>query len=280
MLVLFSCCSASLPAHTTYLRPLTYEVKAGESLDILVYNGTFEESMQAVPVSVIAEIKGLGPSERYAVSKEQWQSREPGSSAWQQWNKLKSRLGGKDLRRTSTIAWTSQEPGYHTIGVEVKPARIAMDEKKFHEYLEEVGMENEPIHELKPDDPEGFIVEAYIKTAKTIIRNGDPASDPSGKPLGLSSEIVPLQNPSELEIGDTLTAMVLVRGKPVPDQVVLAATANKDHKAYRSDAKGAVRIPITDSGEWWIAFNRMQALAAEHEYDLLSHWTTLTFEVE
>ncbi len=287
LLLVLICMGGQAFAHTTYLRPVDYQPDPGDSIDILIYHGTFDESAQSIIVEVIDEIKGYGPNGPYPINKQGWSSREPGSKAWQRWNQFKYKVGASNLRRTSILDWSSKEEGFHLVGVEVKPSRVALDEQKFHEYLVEVGLQDEPINEFQPVNADGIFTEIFIKTAKTILQVGDAGIGKVTEPLGLSSEIVPLQNPMELKAGDTMIFKLLLRGRPLANQVVLAGQpqgfAGKGrgvHTAYRSDAQGNVSITFPEDGEWWIAFDNIRIAQPGNAYDLLSHWTTLTFEID
>lgn len=283
---LLSACACA-HAHTTYLRPLGYTAAAGESVEVLVFNGKFDESVQAAPVESVNKLISSGPFGIFPVDKEAWHLRESESSAWRQWNKLKDKLGGMDQRRTSIINFSSEEEGAHVIGLQFHPARIAMDMPKFAEYLEEVGLQDEPISRFKASEPDAIVKEQWTKTAKTIIDIGSGGGGDVTRPTGLSAEIVPLSHPRDVRTGQMLKLQLLISGRPLPNQVVLAGReqgfAGKgrgDHTVHRSNADGIVDILITDGGEWWVGFNLMRPAKPGQEVDLVTYWTTLTFEID
>ena len=74
--------------------------------------------------------------------------------------------------------------------------------------------------------------------------------------MGLTAEIVPLTHPGLLESGDSLEVILMLHGKPLPDQVVIAGRQGgipgepDGRLSLRSGTDGKVTIPIHDNGEW------------------------------
>ncbi len=67
--------------------------------------------------------------------------------------------------------------------------------------------------------------------------------DASKKPLGLKFEIVPLNNPLELKVGDKLNVLVLLDGKPVSG--VEFEDQNDDIDGVSTNDKGEATITLT-----------------------------------
>lgn len=69
-------------------------------------------------------------------------------------------------------------------------------------------------------------------------------SEASSKPLGLKFEIVPLNNPLELKVGDKLKLLVLLDGKPI--EGVEFEDQNDDIDGVVTNAKGEATIVLTE----------------------------------
>lgn len=101
--------------------------------------------------------------------------------------------------------------------------------------------------------------------------------------FGYPVEIVPLANPYQLRLGDTLAVRLLVNGSAVggiealaggrtPAGVLLAPLAVK------SDADGIARVVLRAPGTWYVKFISMTR-ASESGLDYVSQWATLTFAI-
>jgi len=76
---------------------------------------------------------------------------------------------------------------------------------------------------------------------------------------------------------------VLVDGKPVHRQLVLAGGVNGSHqveeRSERSDRDGVVRFTLDSPGRWYARFINMQK-SDEDGIDYESKWATLSFEIQ
>lgn len=284
-LACFFLTALAVQAHTTFLRPLDYRAGPGDERSVLVYNGTFEESVDSIPAERIAEILVSGVDGRQTLSKDSWTRGEVGSTLWRAWQKMKPLMGGKDHRRTSTIRFTPAGSGTCVLSISLHEARVAMNPETFDAYLEEVGLEDEPIARHGYEDPNSIIRERYRKTAKTLIQAGGENAGSVTEPAGLALEIVPLQNPFTLDKRQALTVQILLKGEPLAGQVLLVGREGKipnepsGRMKLRSGADGTVEIPLTDDGEWWLEANHMRRAGENDEVDYVTYWTTLTFEI-
>ena len=275
----------AVQGHTTFLRPLDYRAGPGEERAILVFNGIFGESVDSIPAERIAEILVAGPDGQRTLSEDSWARGEVGSMLWRTWQKAKPLVGGMDHRRTSSISYTPTVSGTYLLSISLHEARVAMNPKTFDAYLEEVGLENEPIAKHGLEDPDIIIRERYKKTAKTLIQAGGQYAGPVTEPAGLESGIVPLQNPFTLDKGQTLTVQLLLKGEPLAGQVLLVGRKGSirnepsGRMKLRSGPDGTVEVPLMDDGEWWLEFNHMRRAGENDEVDYVTYWTTLTFEI-
>ncbi|WP_259780883.1 DUF4198 domain-containing protein [Aestuariispira ectoiniformans] len=114
----------------------------------------------------------------------------------------------------------------------------------------------------------------YLKYMVALLKSGSRNIEPKGLPL----EIVPLQDPVKLSMGDRLTVQVLSDGKPVKGAVVAADFINDgDNESLVSDADGKVSFTIRNDGLNVISTSLDRAVDDDPEVDELGLVSTLSF---
>lgn len=187
--------------------------------------------------------------------------------------------GKKDL--VAFLEFEPRQPGLHWIAVETTPRIIELEADRFNEYLVTDGLPH--IFRLRAEEKSlnKAAKERYRKSPKALLMVGDGKAADWDKALGLPLEIVPLQNPLERKIGDTLRVKVLFQKE------ALAAANVGWHRPgdgdtpigyVRTDAKGEALIPISQTGLMTIRLTHMtRPKTADYEWE--SFWTTLTFRI-
>lgn len=96
--------------------------------------------------------------------------------------------------------------------------------------------------------------ERYSKHAKSFVRVGANATDSSwAVHTGQPYELVPLQNPTMLSAGDSLTVLVLRCGQPLANVAVGSESAEFGHGSIvKTDASGHARITFPRRGRWLV----------------------------
>jgi len=138
------------------------------------------------------------------------------------------------------------------------------------------------------------VTQVSAKYAKMIVQIGMNGPRAFDKVLGHSLEIVPLQDPERLRVGDTLSVRLLFHGKPVgnvhlragsaPACAVIADSSARAAMTARPDqsivtgANGVAKLSIGESGLW-----NVRVLYAESMRGMPEHWesyfATLVFSV-
>ena len=188
-------------------------------------------------------------------------------------------VGVKDM-----IAMLEFEPtsaGKHIVAVETAPKVIELEAEKFNEYLVSDGLPH--IFRLRFEEKtlNKAAKERYRKSPTTLVRVGDAKAGDWSKPLDLPLQIVPLQDPFDRKVGDTLRVKVYFQQKPLKDANVGWQHPGDGDTAVgyvRTNANGEALIPIAATGLMTIRLTHMtRPKTAEHEWE--SFWTTLTFRV-
>ena len=126
------------------------------------------------------------------------------------------------------------------------------------------------------------MIHKYIMIAKSVFQFGPDQTDNVTKPLGLHTEVVPLMNPASVKVGDTMEFLLLFDNLPAPNAVAVAKDPNDpEGKIHlKSSEEGIIRLPITDSGEWWIVYIQCRAMNGEDDIDYMNWMTSLTFQIQ
>lgn len=103
--------------------------------------------------------------------------------------------------------------------------------------------------------------------------------------VGHPIEIVPLQNPASLKVGDYLPIRVLLKGKPCSSEVFatyMGFSTEKNTFAYatKTDKNGRARIRILQHGIWMIKVAHESPFPDPQECDVQSYIGTLTLKVD
>lgn len=266
-LVLLFIAVASAQAHDMFLKLDSFFLAPHAEATVALINGTFEGSENTITRDRMLDVSVVGPVGRS----------NPEDSAW------------TDRELTSYLSFDTGGPGTYAIGVSTAPNMIELTADEFNDYLEHDGVLDVLDDRKASGDIDKPAAERYAKHVKALVQVGEQRSDGFATVLGYPAEIVPLQNPYELGVGDELQMRILVHGKPVAGQLVYASyegfQASDDHgHVHReavhteSDAEGLVSVRLSHPGRWYVRYIHMVEVD-EAGVDYESTWGTLTFEV-
>ena len=258
----------SLYAHDMYLKFSTYFLDPHTETSIALYNGTFDKSENVITRDRMLDVSIVGPGDEVV---------HPDTSQW--WEK----------DNVTWLDFKTGEAGTYTLGVSTASRIIELSAEDFNNYLKHDGV----LDMLEERKSNGKLNDAarerYSKHVKAVYQVGDEQTDAYAHRLGYPIEIVPLQNPYTLGVGDTFEALVLSKGYPVANHLVYASYggyhSHDDTGGHveavktRTDDKGVVRIELVHGGPWYVRLIHMVE-SAEEGVDYESNWATLTFEVK
>jgi hypothetical protein len=246
-------------AHDLFLKLETYFVPPRATVRVAVLNGTFTVSEAAVGPERLADLSLVTPQGRETLSRALWQP--SGDSTW--------------------LTLHTQKPGTYVVGASTLARVLTLSADDFNKYLKEDGLPDVLQGRADRGELGKPARERYQKHVKALLQVGEARTIDYETRLGYPAELVPLTNPYDAQVGDTLAFWCLVDGKAVPDQVVLAGGDGPGGERAlaegRSDAQGVVRFAIAAPGRWFIKFVHMVPGSGRVDYE--SKWATLTFEI-
>ena len=280
-------CIVIFCSHDMYLKLDTFFLKANTPNTINLFNGTFDKSENVIDRNRILDASLLGNKQRIKVEDKQW----------------------VEKGNTTILNFTTGSEGTWVAGVSTKPRNFAMTAEKFNDYLVHDGIKDMLAQRKEKNTLSEDAVEKYSKHVKAIFQVGDTKSEDWNAILGYPIEFIPLQNPYEKYVGDTIQIKLFRNGKPLTNQLVYAdyksskkshshhhnETHSYDDKSHshekedenhvhttgqelRTNAKGIISVKLTNEGIWYL---RTIHLVNSDEEGLTheSNWATLTFEV-
>jgi len=192
-LILFS-------SHIMYLKLDTYFLQPNTAATIQLFNGTFDKSENVIDRDRMLDASLVGNGNRIAVNESQWTEKDS----------------------VTILNFQTGETGTWVAGISTAPRSIEMDADAFNSYLQHEGILDMIKWRRENDAMDGEAVEKYSKHVKAIFQVGDTRTDDWQKELGYPIEFVPLENPYDLNTGDSLRVRLLRNGKPLSNQLVYA----------------------------------------------------------
>lgn len=254
--------ATSLAAHDLFLKPRDFFVDPGAPLTIDVLNGTFSKSENSITRDRLLDVSMRGPGGSVAIDTSEW---------------------GVD-GDTSQLVIRAGSEGTWTIGASTKPRMIELTGAEFNEYLRVDGIPDVLAERRAKGELDRPARERYHKHIKAIVQAGASRTGEYGEPFGYPAELIPLGNPYDLRVGDTLRVRAVANGRPVANQYVVSGgrTWNGGRiqmRGVRTDAQGVASIRIRARGAWYVKFIHMTRLEGDTEADYESRWASLTFGV-
>ena len=265
-----------LCAHDMFLKMDSFFLEPNQPSEIRLFNGTFDKSDNVITRDRMIDVSLVGNGIRESVDSSHW----------------------SDRGLETILKFDSGEPGTWVAGLSTRARNIELSAEDFNGYLEHDGVLDMLEQRKKDGTINDAAIERYSKHVKTIFQVGDSRTDDWKSVLNYPIEFVPLQNPYDLEVGDSFKVRLLREGQPLSDQLVYTGFGGSGHvheegegsddaeeahhhdeRQWRTDVNGEVAIKIDHGGKWYIRSIHMTLLdepGLTHE----SNWATLTFEVD
>ena len=251
-----------LSSHELFLKTDTYFLQKGEPAEIFLFNGTFDNSENAITTDRIVGAQIHGTNYDFMPKDSDYAIRE----------------------KVTYLKFTPGEPGTYAAGISTLPRMIELGSEDFKEYLEHEGLEDMIAERKEKGLEDQGVREKYSKHVKAILQVGGTRTDHFSKEFGYPLEFIPVKNPYALKVGDWAAFKLLLNGKPLAEQGVHISSRNDGVNPFakeipaRTDAQGQVSFEITETGHWYVATIHMVE-SPEKDVEYESIWATITFEV-
>ena len=186
-----------------------------------------------------------------------------------------------ELGRDPAGYFKPEKQGTFAVGYQSVFEYIEIDSTTFKKYLVEEGLDAAIEYRQKNNLTETTGNERYIRHAKLLVQSGEGFQvDNSTLNFGYELEIIPLINPYQIKINESLTVKVLYQNKPVKNILLIAFSKKtpENIQSVRSNTKGEASIMINQFGPWLLKAVKIIRLE-NTKADWQSHWASLTFEV-
>lgn len=186
-------------------------------------------------------------------------------------------ITGEDPAGSATV----REDGLHWMSYQSKGSPVTLEAQKFETYLREEGLEHVIEQRAKAGHSASPGRERFYRCAKALLDAGASKNETAATPLGLTLELVPRANPYALRGGGQLPLMLLFRGKPVSNVLIVAMNRSDPGKTERArtDAQGQATLRLAQPGFWLVKAVHMDAARPGAGVDWESWWASLTFDL-
>ena len=257
LLILLVLCSS----HELFLKTDSYFLGERDTVELYLFNGTIDKSENVITRDRIVDAMIVGPNFEH----------KPGEADYY------------DKDETTYLRFTTGNSGTYVAGISTLARNIELTAEEFKEYLEHEGLDR-VVNERAGKGLSGKdVVEKYSKHVKALLQVGKNRSEDYFVELGYPIELIPLQNPYELSVGDLIEFQLLFKGEPLANAVVHFGTAGEGSNASNANASitdddGEFTFEISKPGQWYVGTIHMEE-SPEAGLDYESNWATITFEV-
>ena len=257
----------ALSSHNLFIKFKSFYLKPGTETLVYLYNGTFGESHSVLARNRMIDVSLLNPGE---------QIMHPDTSAWHEDNSQ------------TILNIKTGKAGTAIFGISTLPRINEYTPEIFVENMKHEGLLDVLAARKKSGEDTNPVKKKYSKHVKAIFQIGDKRSGDYKTVLGYPIELVPINNPYSLKVGDELSMKLLINGKP-KEGIMVYASYNDQHGytkygtpidafKVRTNSQGVVKIKITEAGHWYFRTVYM-VKNPEKDADYLSNSATLTFEI-
>ena len=180
-----------------------------------------------------------------------------------------------------SVRFALKTNGTHLLYLTTNNSFISLPAAKFNAYLKEDGLDDALTFRGNHNQLEEPSREQYRRCVKTLIQVGKQPDSTFARRVGMTLEIVPLQNPYALRHSDSMDFKILLKGKPLFHALAHSWRRDKDSTITverRTNKRGIARFAINKPGVWLISVVAMIPAEDKQIADWQSLWGSLTFE--
>ena len=162
--------------------------------------------------------------------------------------------------RNSNLNLTLIAEGSHLLSMQTKNALNEWEAEKFNSFLKENGLDEILESRTKTNTLASPTKEYYSGYTKLLIQVGEKKDDTHKKVNGFPLEILPLENPYALKIGNPVHFKILFDGKPVFGVRVKVWNRFDNRTTIQNiytEKDGTLETRVSSPGPWMVSVVRM-----------------------
>jgi uncharacterized GH25 family protein len=259
-LLLFLFCVISVSAHEFWLQPDKFIYKKGETVNIKFRAG---ENFQG----------------------ENWNSNRSKIN----FLSLYSHTGKTGLaslisaNNGDSLQLTLREEGTAMVVYSGLNSYIELEAAKFNAYLEEDGLKDAIEYRKQHNETDSIGREYYQRSVKTILQVGNTFNSVSRLTTDLPLDIIPLNNPHNMQANMLFMCRLLFDKKALTNQLV-KVWRRENGKTIKeellTDQHGLIRFKIKKFGTWMVSTVKMIRLENDSRAQWQSYWASCTWGYE
>lgn len=248
-------------SHELFLKTDSYFLKARQTAELYLYNGTFDKSENIITRDRIADARIIGPGYDFAPQESDYYDKE----------------------KSTYLRFSTGDQGTYVAGISTKSRNLDLTADEFREYLAHEGLDRM----IREREGKGIskqdVTEKYSKHVKAILQVGNTTSEEYLGALGYPIEFIPLQNPYDLSVGDMVEFQLIYKDEPLANTVVHFGTDPVEGEqaqvnASITDGEGEFSFEVNRAGHWYVGAIHMIE-SDEEGLNYESNWATITFEI-
>ena len=186
--------------------------------------------------------------------------------------------------QTGRFAFTDLSPGAHILAIESGNSYSELPAEAFEAYIEEEGILPITRHRTRTGTSGDPGKELYSRRGKTLVNVGTQrdANPHLTKPIGMTLEITPLQDPFKVASGSSIQVQVQYQGRAIEDATIHVTKLDEPDVSttLRTAADGIAELSEVSSGRW--LFHTVWSSPAEgllNGADYITVFSSLTFDI-
>lgn len=190
----------------------------------------------------------------------------------------------KEAVRTGTIEFSGLTDGAHILAIESGNSYSELPADLFAAYVEEEGITPITRDRDTADKKERTGKELYSRRGKTIVQTGKQrdANPHLTNPIGMTLEIVPMQDPFGIAPGSPIEVQVLYQGHPVDEATIHVTKLDEPDisTTLLTGSGGIAEMPELLGGRW--LFHTVWSSPAQgllNDADYITVFSSLTFDI-
>ncbi len=250
-------------SHDLYIKTENYFPEPYSDYSLFMVNGTFYKSENVIASNRIINSKVIGPDFLFIPSDSNW-------------------FYNDDI---TYLRFKTEQKGSYVAGVSTLPSILELISFEFDYYLEHDGVLDILEKRRKNQTFTDTVREKYSKHVKTIFQVSNKKTDHYKKIFGYPVEFIPLQNPYETVLNDSLKFILLHNNQPLENQLIYVGCSNhtvgedeQEEIKIRTNKEGKFKIGINKKGIWYLRTIYMVE-SKEDGINYESNWATITFEI-